>query len=208
MHGTVGPGSSAGRAAGRADAPVGVGWSWRRCLVVAAVLELCVTAVLVAWVLRSSGHLVVEGGFGVSGPAATGRPVAVGGPWLCTTGTATVRLVRVGPAQRVGEIGVRTAVHRIDRGAPTDLVGVSDGPLPVSYAPANGAEVPACASPLRLVIGVELRRTTRAAAAVSGLRVDYVERGHHFSTDAHTDIVLCGSSDYTLWPPGLHPRDC
>ncbi|CAA9276410.1 MAG: hypothetical protein AVDCRST_MAG41-3262 [uncultured Corynebacteriales bacterium] len=102
----------------------------------------------------AAGNLYAPGHLGVAGPSQVGRPVGIGGPWLCSNGTGPVRLISIEPVTRVGDLDLRVAVHRIATARPTDLVGGGDEPLPASYGPVSGAEVPACSSDHRLVVGL------------------------------------------------------
>jgi hypothetical protein len=161
-----------------------------------------------ACVSPSGEHLSAPGHVAVAGPAEVGRPVSVGGPWLCSNGSVTVRLVSVEPVVTIGRLDLRAAVHRIDTSAPTDLVGGGDDPLPGSYRPVAGVDVPACSSTARLVLGVEATRLTAASAAVAGLRIGYRVAGKDHHTDADMNLGLCGAQGAMDWPGTLRSMDC
>ena len=154
------------------------------------------------------GHLSAPGHVAVAGPSQTGRTVAVGGPWLCSTGSAPVRLVSVEPVTRVGQLDLRPAVHLIDTADPTDLVGGGADPLPGSYGPVAGVEVPACSSAARLVLGLEARRRTGRSAAVAGLRIRYEENRERFHVDADMSVGLCGGGGASDWQGELGRMQC
>jgi hypothetical protein len=181
---------------------------WRAARSLRPAAAASVLAGAVACGFDPGGDLSAPGTLAVAGPAQVGRPVAIGGPWLCSHGDEPTRLVSIEPITQVGKLTMRPAVHQIDTGDPTDLVGGTSDPLPASYRPVDGAEVPRCSTTLRLALAVEATRLNTRSAAVAGLRITYLERNTRHTTEADMSFGLCGTDGTTTWPNSLNNMHC